>query len=290
MSTYVVWSCDWESRTNFTPLHLFNGVDLFEKVSCSIIDLARDIIGGKMVWYAKVDFYADITYYNQFEELVANILDDGGQLGIHIHHVSCEPARRKTIIQRAADRVAEVGFPVTTYSAGMGNRISTDTEALLQAGIQTERGAFPFLRYGDPAKHPDHCDWVGADLFPGYVDPNDYKRIRSEGGLFTYALGGNPHNTEGHSQLHIAPHISLGTLQRVFDWHFEHIDGHFPCVGVYFHPYDLTAKGRDVNPDMVGLWRTFAGWLQQRRDVTFIVDSQARELYEQWKASHEARR
>lgn len=93
MKPCIIFSCDWESRGNYDPHHLVDGKDYFEEVSGEIFDISLDLVDGKMVWYCKIDFYADITYYNGFAGLAGKILANGGQLGVHIHHISKEAGK-----------------------------------------------------------------------------------------------------------------------------------------------------------------------------------------------------
>lgn len=271
----IVFSCDWESRGNYDPHHLVDGKDCFEEISSEIIDISKQLIGGKMVWYCKIDFYADITYYNDFEALSKRILANGGQLGVHIHHISKESGQRKKLYRWAYDRMKAVGFPVTTYSAGMGEVYVPDAGGLLEAGFKSQRGAFPFIKH-------ELCDWMGADLWPGYVNVCDYKRVKTTGELFTYAVGGDEENGNGFSQLHINRYIPLQKLKELFDKHIDFLIGKdkFPCIGCYFHPYNLVSKicANMIDSEVIKKWELFSRWLEDN-GVAFITDSEAEKSY-----------
>ncbi len=275
MRPSVIFSCDWESRGDYTPHHVTEGKDYFEKISEEIIDASQYIVDGKMVWYCKIDFYADITYYNDFTPLAGRILAGGGQLGVHIHHISKVKEQRKKVFKWSFDRMKQVGFPVTTYSAGMGEVYDSDVNGLLEAGFRSQRGAFPFIKH-------EFCDWIGADLWPGYMDESDYKRIGTNGKLFTYAIGGDEKNGEGHSQLHINRYIPLDQLKALFDKHMDFLfrRGKFPCIGCYFHPYNLTKEGtvNVVDADVIRKWELLSLWLKDN-GVVFLTDSEAERIY-----------
>lgn len=257
------------------PHHLVDGKDYFEVISDKIIDISRQLVGGKMVWYCKLDFYADITYYNEFTRLADKILAEGGQLGVHIHHISKEQEQRNRILKWAGERMKLVGLPVTTYSAGMGEVYVADVAGLIKAGFKSQRGAFPYLKH-------ELCDWIGSDLWPGYADTCNYKRVRASGELFTYAIGGDEENREGYSQLHICRNVPLEKLKSIFDRHINFLlsKGKFPCIGCYFHPYNLVSEGsgKIIDSEVIEKWELFTSWLKEN-GVDFLTDQEAERRY-----------
>lgn len=47
----------------------------------------------------------------------------------------------------AFKRIENVGFPVSTYSAGTGEVYDADITGLLEAGFKCQRGAFPSIKH-----------------------------------------------------------------------------------------------------------------------------------------------
>ncbi|MEM5769264.1 MAG: hypothetical protein AAGU32_13380 [Bacillota bacterium] len=274
MKQYIAFSCDWESRGNFLVRHLANGTDHFELISEHLIDAIRDMLGGKLTWYAKIDFFADITYYNRFDELSRKILSGGGELGVHVHHISRDPARRQQVYARAIRRMAEVGFPATAYSAGNGEILPCDVQLLVNSGFRTSRWGYPGLKH-------EFADWLDMGYAPGYACEEDYKRIGSRDGLFVYQLGTDlNHNLDGGRQLHIHKEMNLETLKSIFADCMESLikNGDFPLLGCYFHPYNLctTLTECDMSDSVtMDKFNRFASWLINS-GVIFVTDCEAR--------------
>lgn len=277
MKKYIAFTCDWESRGDYSVRHLSNGIDHFEPISRYIIGAVKDILDGKMTWYAKIDFFADITYYNSFDELASEILSSGGELGVHIHHISRDPFRRAQVYSRATKRMVEAGFPVTAYSAGNGEVLPCDTELLINSGFKTSRWGYPGLKH-------QYADWTDMDYAPGYVRKDNYKRTGDSAGLFVYQLGTDYNNNDdGLRQLHIRSAISLNMLKKVFTDCIERLlkNRDFPLLGCYFHPYNLCTTITEcdtIDTDAIKVLSSFVSWLINN-DVYPVLDNQARTIF-----------
>jgi len=237
-------------------------------------------VNGKMTWYCKVDFYADITYYNRFPELADMILRSGGELGTHIHHISTDPTQRAKLYQWAAERMKRIGYPVRAYSAGMGEIYDSDAKALLDAGYNVSRWTFAHLCH-------HMCNWENADMFPGYVNLEKYKRNDAADGLFCYPLGGDHRNNQepkGNYQLHVREHIPLDRLKEITESGFENEEklGKMPLLGAYFHTYDLCENPYPTSrilPCVIEKWETYIRWLTDN-DVILVTDSEAKRIFD----------
>lgn len=278
MKQYIAFSCDWESRGDYLVRHLSNGIDHFERISEHIIGAVKDILDGKVTWYAKIDIFADITYYNHFDELAEKILSDDGELGVHVHHVSRDPFRRGQLFTRAFKRMAEAGFAATAYSAGNGEVLPCDAKLLYRSGYRTSRWGYPGLKH-------QHADWTDMDYAPGYVCTDDYKSTFGSEGLFVYQLGTDyNNNADGLRQLHIRSGISLDTLKKVFTDCMDSLikNSDFPLLGCYFHPYNLCTTVTEcdtIDPAAIKLFSSFVSWLLNN-DCIPVLDCEARSVFD----------
>jgi len=300
---YVCWTIDWQDN------YLWESKIFFD-VSKHLIAFADDLLGSKATWLAEVDDFTDVTCHAGVDDLIAQIEEAGGEVGIHIHHTSVDPSTRRDHYQRAISRVVQAGGAPLTYSAGMGNYINEDTQILTDLGITSQRfyignyinatlppsdwfpptkrmNIFPPATHQgivDPAQNPVACDWRGTKDRAGYIDPQDYRRILDDGQLFGIPLGILGGNENGEHQLHIQPRISLDRLIAIFDSYAARAQQGPVFVACYFHPYDVIEEHKpNLSDRMVDRWEKIVNY-QRQSGCRFLTLNEAKYVFDQTQA------
>ncbi len=117
---FALWSVDWEDNQE-----CFECNGRFVQSSRELRELFEELIGGAVTWYAKIDFLSDITDHDGLDRLAEDILSNGGEVGLHMHHVSWEPYYRMRAYKRAVRVLRErLNIIPTSYSSGNGNYIT----------------------------------------------------------------------------------------------------------------------------------------------------------------------
>jgi hypothetical protein len=296
----VCWTIDWQDNYLWDEQSFLSTSSQLFKESLNLLD-------GKVTWLAEVDGLTDITRYPKFDTLSQDIIHNGGEIGIHIHHTSVEPAIRHAHYLRAIERLYKWGIEPVSYSAGMGNYINQDTEMLIKAGIKVQRtytgnyrnAALPSLDWVppdrrdrldtlfpqatrelslDPNLNPVATDWRGASDRAGFLDVGDYRNRLSHGDLFGVPLGILGGNEDGQHQLHVQNCIPLERLKTIFDFYHARCAVEPVFVACYFHPYDLTECCAEPTQRMLSRWKDFISY-QNRAGCSFLTLGEAREMY-----------
>ncbi len=292
---FVCWTIDWQDN------YLWQRDD-FATVSSRLSSIARECLDSKVTWLAEVDDLTDITRYPQTRDLIAEIEASGGEMGIHVHHTSVDPAVRQAHFRRAVDAVRESGGHPVAYAAGMGNYINQDTQALVDLGIRAQRsysgdylngtlpgrGWFPADKRDhiadlfpaaaldgliDPTRNPSACDWRDAGDDAGYTDPHNYRRSLPQGDLFAVPLGISEGNADGLHQLHIQPAIDMPRLIAIMKRYEQRALAEPVFVACYFHPYDLL-DGAGLSSALLYRWRDLVAY-QRRVGAQFVTLTEA---------------
>jgi len=299
--TRVCWTIDWQDN------YLWQSPD-FLSASQDLIRYAINFLDGKVTWFAEVDELTDITIHDGVEDLIFEIDRSGGEVGIHVHHTSVDPEIRWKHYKRAVERVRKMGGGALAYSPGMGNFIQEDVFLLTELGIKTVRsyaGSYvnaslpsqdwappdkrilidtlfpPAMKKGipDPRQNPVACDCRNADDRAGYLDTQDFHRVRNAGRLFAVPLGTSDENLDGEHQLHVQPRIPLERLKRIFKSYHARSERGVVFVACYFHPYDLTEKGTAISKRMAYRWQQIVNF-QKQLGSEFLTMQTAQEKFD----------
>ena len=280
----AIWSVDWEDVNE-----RFHPAGRFVESSRRMHEILGEVTGGRMTWYAKVDFLSDITDHPGLDRLGQDILDAGGEIGPHIHHCSWAPYWRKRAFQRA-HRVLQdrLGVVATSYSSGMGNYVNTDTRTLLELGFRDGRLLYPWLKHDFAAHfdHPYYSGLAGMDLLDsaegiraGYVDPEDYRRYAEEQTVANFPQTRLPEYRENPDSQY---QLTLGVnTEENSEWLITSAEAHSRFIHGYCHPSDVCDEEGCVTKQAVKRIKHLAALLKAK-GFAFVTSAQARAAFERY--------
>ncbi|MCX5661009.1 MAG: hypothetical protein NTW19_15075 [Planctomycetota bacterium] len=277
---YAIWSVDWEDN---------DGQDYagtrFAQVCRPMQELLAELAGGKVTWFAKVDWTSDITDHDGLDRVAGAIVAGGGEIGLHTHLFSWEPYWRERGWRRGLRILRERwGVEATSYSSGMGNYIESDTAALASLGFAGGRLLYPGLKH-------DFKEWfakpyaglAGMDLLEspmgsraGYVDAADCRRYAAAPTIINFPQARLPEyatNPDNQFQLTIGVNTEANTDRLI-----AHAASQSRFVHAYCHPYDMMDAEARLTPEAARRARHLAQRLRAE-GYTFVTVAEAAKAF-----------
>ncbi|MDD5677268.1 MAG: hypothetical protein PHW60_04655 [Kiritimatiellae bacterium] len=281
---FAIWSIDWEDNHD-----CFFPEGRFAQASRRLHDWLAEITGGRMTWYAKIDFVSDITDHHGLESLAADIIRQGGEIGVHAHHFSWEPYWRERLLRRALRSLADHwGVMPASYSSGMGNYVCADTPMFMRLGFKDGRLVYPGYRHPQEAFfEKPYYGLAGMNLIKstqgiraGYLDPRDFARYVTRRTVLNFPQACLPNlrrssGAEG-SMLKLGL-TEMETTRKIV----AHVKARSRFIHAYCHPHNLLDARARLEGAAIRRVADLAALLKSE-GYHFVTCAQARSQFEKY--------